>query len=220
MDKDEVNELVDLDLLEVSFVDVPANKSARVAFYKRENDMDEDKIKVLEGQVETLKAENTTLTEQVTALKKSLEEVTVVEKAEDTIEIDGEKIAKSAVPASVLKKLEALQVDAEKADITKRIADTIPNVKGTADQKAKLLKSIGNDEDLLSILRAADKLFAKGFEEIGGSDGEGDLTEPNEKLNALAKKYSEENKTTFEQAYAAVIKTAAGKKLITEIYKK
>lgn len=214
-------ELVDLELSEVSLVDVPANKSATISLFKRDNDMDKDEIKKFQDEIDALKADKTTLETQVTELTKKLEEATdPVEKAAETIEVDGEKVLKSSIPASVLKKLETMQEDIAKAEITKRVTDTIPNFAGTDEQKTRLIKFIGNDLELLNLLAAADKLFAKGFDEIGKQDTETGILDPSEKLNKMAKDVASEKNITFEKAYAEVIKTTDGKALIKEIYKK
>jgi hypothetical protein len=211
-------ELVDLELSEVSLVDVPANKSALISLFKRDNDMTDEEVKKFQDQIDTLVTKNTELETQVTELTKSLDEAKKpVEKAAETIDIEGEAVLKSSIPASVLKKLEALQDAAQKADIEKRVGETIPNFSGTADQKAKLLKSVGGDAELLALLKAADALFAKGFEEIGKEAGNGDMLEPEEKLNKMAKEVAAEKNITFEKAYAEVIKTPVGKSLIKEL---
>lgn len=221
-------ELVELELDEVSLVDVPANKSAVISLIKRETNMDEQTIKALEEEVTALKADKDALTAQVTeltaekeALTKKLEDIKTeqVDKAEETIEFDGEKVAKSSIPAVVLKRLEKMASEKEQADLITKAKETVPHLKGTDEQKARLIKFIGGDEELMSMIAAADKLFAKAFDEIGDIDAT-DLTNPNEQLTKMAKNYATEKATTFEKAYATVIKTEAGKKLLNEIRNK
>lgn len=171
----------------------------------------EEANKVLLEEIETYKAKVADL------------EAAVVEKAkpaEEMIEVEGEMIAKSAIPAPILKKLEEMQKAAEVEALRKRAEEVLPNFKGTADERGKLLKSIGNDDALLAILRAADAAFAGIYKEVGKTDAENDLKSPNEKLNDLVKAYQEEGKEKdFYKAYAAVIKTAQGKALLLETYK-
>jgi hypothetical protein len=169
---------------------------------------------------------NKMLLEEIETYKAKVEELeaAVVEKAkpvEDMIEVEGEMIAKSAVPAPILKKLEEMQKAAEVEALRKRADEVLPNFKGTADERGKLLKSIGTDEALLAILRAADAAFAGIYQEVGKTDAENDLKTPNEKLNDMVKAYQEDKKEKdFYKAYAAVIKTAQGKSLLLETYKK
>ena len=264
-------ELVNLELEEVSLVDMGDDPLAKVALYKRspegehmENETtedlekgykEEDKKQMMgngastdemddeedmmdeEGnkkparkswKSEALAFEevNKLLLEEVETYKAKIAELeaAVVEKAkpqEEMIEVEGEMIAKSAIPAPILKKLEEMQKAAEVEALRKRADEVLPNFKGTADERGKLLKSIGTDEALLAILRAADAAFAGIYQEVGKTDAENDLKSPNEKLNDMVKAYQEEKKEKdFYKAYAAVIKTAQGKSLLLETYKK
>jgi hypothetical protein len=263
-------ELVNLELEEVSLVDMGDDPLAKVALYKRspegehmenettedlekgmkeekqmmggngssseemmddeEETMDGDKKpatrKSWKSEAQVLEEVNKMLVEEVETYKAKIAEleVAVVEKAkpqEEMLEFEGEMIAKSAVPAPILKKLEEMQKAAEVEALRKRADEVLPNFKGTADERGKLLKSIGGDEDLLAILRAADAAFAGIYQEVGKTDAENDLKSPNDKLNDMVKAYQEEKKEKdFYKAYAAVIKTAQGKSLLLETYKK
>ena len=150
-------------------------------------------------------------------------EVAAIEKAkpsEDTIEVEGEMIAKSAVPAPILKKLEEMQKAVEAEALRKRAEEVLPNFKGTADERGKLLKSVGTDESLLTLLKAADAAFAGVYQEVGKTDAENDLKTAAEKLKDLTKAYqTEKNEKSFEKAYAAIVKTAQGRALVLETYK-
>jgi len=260
-------ELVNLELEEVSLVDMGDDPLAKVALYKRSpegNDMENETVEDLEKgykeeksveieidgedsdeemmdeedmqgkkparkswKTEALELEeaNKVLLEEIETYKAKVAdlEAAVVEKAkpaEEMIEVEGEMIAKSAIPAPILKKLEEMQKAAEVEALRKRAEEVLPNFKGTADERGKLLKSIGNDDALLAILRAADAAFAGIYKEVGKTDAENDLKSPNEKLNDLVKAYQEEGKEKdFYKAYAAVIKTAQGKALLLETYK-
>jgi len=258
-------ELVNLELEEVSLVDLGDDPLAKVAIFKSnpegenmENDnteslekasKEEKKIEIeVDGEDDeeemmdeegnkkptrkSWKAEaksfeevNKMLLEEIETLKGKVQELEAVaiEKAkpvEETIEISGEFVAKSAIPAPVLKKLEELQQAREGEELRKRAEEVLPNFKGTADERGKLLKSVGTDETLIAILRAADAAFAGIFQEVGKTDAENDLKTPADKLNDMVKVRQEEKKEDFYKAYAAVIKTAEGKSLLLETYKK
>jgi len=254
-----MNELLDLELDEVSLVDSPANKSATVALFKRDSTMRKKKTEDMqkapistddvekgicieieikspeeemaemqmeaqqeatpvgkseqEVEIETLKAE-------VERLTKALEVKEEVEKAAEMIDFGGEMVAKSSIPAPVLKKLEEVQKAQEAAELRKRGEEVLPNFKGTPDQRGKLLKSIGDDAELLGLLKSADAAFAGLFQEVGKTDADGDFQNPQDKLNALVKARQEEKKEDFYKAYAAVTKTAEGKELLLQTYKK
>lgn len=255
-------ELVNLELEEVSLVDMGDDPLAKVAIFKRNpegEDMEDEELeKKVEIEVEgeddmseaddtmednmegekkptrkSWKAEaleleevNKMLLEEIETLKATVTsmEAEAVEKSkpkEEMIEVEGEMIAKSAVPAPILKKLEDMQKAAEAEAFRKRADEVLPNFKGTADERGKLLKSVGNDEDLIAILRAADAAFAGIYKEVGKTDAENDLKTPTEKLNDMVKNYQEvKQEKDFHKAYAAVIKTAEGRSLVLETYKK
>jgi hypothetical protein len=272
-------ELVNLELEEVSLVDMGDDPLAKVALYKRilkgeymeneevekldavdetsvsdetekgyKEEMKSDKMDDMEDEEEMmdddmmgekkparkswknealeLEEVNKMLLEEIETLKGKVAdlEVAVVEKAkpaEEMIEVEGEMIAKSAIPAPILKKLEDVQKALEVEALRKRADEVLPNFKGTADERGKLLKSIGQDEELLALLRSADAAFAGIYEEVGKTDAANDLKSPTEKLNDIVKAYQEEKKEKdFHKAYAAVIKTAQGRALVLETYKK
>jgi len=220
--------LLDLELEEVSLVDSPANKSATIALFKRDSNMDEEIKKALadtKAELDTAvakAAEDATkladLQTQVDTLTKALADKEDVAKAADTIEVDGEQIAKSLIPAPILKRLEEVAKAEELTALAKRADEVIPNVKGTAEQRGKLVKSIGDDAELLAILRAVDSMFEKSFKEIG-EKGTSELLSATEKLDTMAKEKASADNTTFEKAYAAVIKTTEGKSLLKETRK-
>lgn len=220
------NLLKDLVLDEISLVDVPANPLASVPLFKRHTGEDmtdtnwEDVAKSLEVEKAALSASVVDLTAKVEELTKSLEDATKVEKADEVIEIDGEKISKSLIPAPVLKRLEEVQKAQETLELHKRAEEVLPNFKGTIEQRAKLLKSVDFDKELLELLTAADKLFSINFDEIGKADVDGAMMDPQDKLEKMAKKYAEEKGMTFEKAYAEYLKTDEGKALYKETRKK
>lgn len=250
-----MNELLELQLDEVSLVDSPANKSATVALFKRdmnmakakkedvekgvcieieiktpEEEMAEMQMEAQQDQAEDVAAvgkseeltEVETLKAEVERLSKALEEAVQEEvaKAEEMIDFAGEMVAKSAIPEPVLKKLEEVQKAQEAQDLRKRAEEELPNFAGTADQRGKLLKSIGNDADLMSLLKSADAAFAGLFQEVGKTDVDAGLLSADQKLDELVKNRQADKKEDFYKAYAAVIKTAEGKDLLLQTYKK
>jgi hypothetical protein len=179
--------------------------------WKAEAQAFEEVNKMLLEEIETYKA------------KVSEMEAAAVAKAapvEEMVEVEGQSIAKSAIPAPILKKLEEMQKSVEAEALRKRAEEVIPNFKGTADERGKLLKSVGEDEGLLAILKAADAAFAGVYQEVGKTDAANDLKTATEKLNDMVKGYQEDKQEKdFHKAYAAVIKTAQGRALVLETYK-
>jgi hypothetical protein len=225
-------ELKQLELDEVSLVNAGDDPLAKVAIFKRkkEEDMDKDEvIKELEVALEALKLEKADLEAKATDAEAKVEDLTKaladatkeeVEKQEETIEVGGEHIAKSLLPAVVLKKLEEVEKAKEAEDLRKRATETIPNFKGTADQRGKLMKAVGFDAELLEMLMAADALFGETYKEVGKSDAANDHKEPSDILDALVKAHQKTHAVDFYKAYAAVTQTAEGKSLLQQTYSK
>lgn len=216
-------ELTELELDEVSLVDSPANQAATVCLFKRNDTLaDKTEIEKAAADLAARDAEIVTLKTQVEELTKSGADLTLakeaVEKADDMIDFGGEKVAKSTIPAPVLKKLEELNKAAEVEELRKRAREVLPNTKGTEDQRGKLLKSVGDDAELLAILTAADALFGEKFKEVGKSDPDGDMKTPAVKLEEMAKAYAVEKDISYYKAYEAVTKTAEGKALLLKTY--
>ena len=166
---------------------------------------------------------NKMLLEEIETYKAKINELEAeaIEKAkpkEDMIEVDGEMIAKSAVPAPVLKKLEELQKAAEKAELCKRADELLPNLKGTSEERGELLKAVGNSEALLAILKAADAAMAGAFEEIG-KEKAADFLTAQEELDALIQQVVDEKGISKHKATAEVTATAKGKALYKQVMK-
>jgi hypothetical protein len=228
--------LKNLELAELSLVDKPANPLAMAPLFKRDNSngdtmtkdikkTEETPVEIDTTEVDTLKAEIETLKAANEGLRKSfLDEgykITaegVTKAAEpDYITVDGEQINKADVPAPILKRMETAEAELKAQEITKKAKETLPNFK--EDVAVKLMK-FDLDDDIMQILLAADKLFEGMTDEVGKQDAQADMTDPQEKMDALVKEYSEEHNVTKAQAYAKLSKTDIGKALVKDIYKK
>jgi hypothetical protein len=192
-------------------------------------------VEAPEVDVEALKADFDRLTAENQHLRKGLIENGYVIRAdsiekkaeEEMMDIDGEMVAKSDIPAPVLKALEAAAVakrehEIEKADLelTKKAEEVLPHFETGAAKS--LLKSFSEDEATMVMLKAADAALEASMQEFGKSDVDGEFATSTDKLNALVKSYMDENqlkKSEFAKAYAAVAKTDEGKALITKSYK-
>lgn len=189
-----------------------------------------EKLEALEGQV----ADLTKRAEEAEAAKAALEKAAdeagfdieegKLEKRADPeyIEVDGERFEKAAVPAAILKALEAKEAElakakAEQAEVAlaKRGATELPHLAGTDLAKGKLLEAIGDDADVLGALKAADAALAKAMEEIG-SNPLNDEASATFRLNKMASDYAGEHKVPFETAFAEVTKSGEGARLMAE----
>ena len=251
------NLLKNLHLEELSLVDRPANAQAMVSLFKRDNSDKETKMneeQEMEAPVaeviaekadeapeaelidiEALKADIARFSAENEKLRKGLIDAgfiitaeAIEKKAEvEMMDIEGEMVVKSDIPAPVLKALEAADVakrehEIEKADIelTKRAGEALPHF--ATDVAKSLVAKFYEDEAIMEALKAADAAFEAAMQEFGKSDVDGEFATSADKLDALVKSYMDENqlkKSDFAKAYAAVAKTDAGKSLINKSYK-
>ena len=185
-------------------------------------------VEALKSDVDRLTAENQHLRKGLIDNGYVIRADSIEKKAEEEMmDIDGEMVAKSDIPAPVLKALEAAAVakrehEIEKADLelTKKAEEVLPHFEAGAAKS--LLKSFSEDEAIMVMLKAADAAFEASMQEFGKSDVDGEFATSADKLDALVKSYMDENqlkKSEFAKAYAAVAKTDEGKALITKSYK-
>lgn len=185
-------------------------------------------VEALKADVERLRADNERLQKALIEDGYVITAEAVEKKAPvEMIEVEGEMVAKADIPAPVLKALEAAEVakkehEIEKADIalTKKAEEVLPHF-DVAVAKS-LLKSFSEEEAIMEALKAADAAFAAAMEEFGKSDADGEFATSADKLDALVKRYMDENqlkKSEYAKAYAAVAKTDEGKSLINKSYK-
>jgi len=189
-----------------------------------------DKLEAMEGQVADLTKRAESAEAKVTDLEKAADEAgfdiaegKLTKRADpEYIEVGGERVEKSAVPAPILKAMqeqaEALEVSKAKerdTELAKRGDEVLPHLAGTALEKGKLLEAVGENEELLKSLKSADAAIAKAMEEIGSNPLNDDAS-ATFRLNKMANDYAEENKVPFETAYSEVTKNGEGAKLMAE----
>ena len=188
-------------------------------------------IDTIKADIEALKLENE-------RLRKGLIEEGYVIKADviekkapvEMMEIEGEMVAKSDIPAPVLKALEAAEVakkqhEIEKADaaLTKRAEAELPHF--SVEVAKGLLTAVEKMDEvdmLMEALQAADKAFSDKMEEFGKSDVDGNFATANDKMESLVKAHMEANelkKSDYPKAYAAVAKTDEGREVLKAIRK-
>jgi hypothetical protein len=269
--------VTDLELIELSLVDEPANPAARVVMFKRAAP-DDDKIQELidggmpeaeardqvarmrrnkgagptgdldkgdrsmsdqEKRLEELEAANKRLEASRDALVKSLEgegyvvqiadDAVTVEKRkpEDYIDVAGEAVLKSALPASVLAmiskqagELAEVTKKLEAEELVKRVSAEIPHLSGAPAMKGAVLKAIDAiaDDEVRkaahAMLKGANTLASKLTREFGTVAPE--ETDAMSELNKMAEDYAVEKKVTFAKAFAEVTLTGRGAELFAK----
>jgi actin-related protein len=178
-------------------------------------------VEALKADVEALKVENERLRKGLIENGFVIKAEAIEKKAEaEMIEVAGEMVAKSDIPAPVLKALEAAAIEKADVELTKRAGETLPHFDITAAKA--LVKSFADDEAVMAALLAADRAFNAAMQEFGKSDVDGEFATAADKLDAMVKSYMEDNqlkKSEYAKAYAAVAKTDEGKALINKSYK-
>jgi hypothetical protein len=253
MPSDKKNIIKNLVLDEVSHVDVPANDGSRVVLWKRATVMKGGDPMKPEDLAKRLEELETKVPELETALKaaedknkkmmSAMDEAGMDTEEEDGkmklkkradpeyIDIDGEKILKSAVPAPLMARLEkqAKELDdikkaAELVDLKKRATETMPSMAGSDDEKAALMKSVESIADesvrdaVIKSLKAADAAVAKSFKELGSQSV--DETDPEVRLKKMATEKAAADGVSYHTAYAEITKSGEGKKLAAEVQSK
>jgi hypothetical protein len=202
-----------------------AEEASEEAAEKAEPEFD---VEALKADFDRLTAENETLRKGLIEAGYVIKSDAIEKKAEvEMMEVEGEMVVKSDIPAPVLKALEAADVakrehEIEKADIelTKRAGDTLPHF--ATDVAKSLVAKFYEDEATMEALKAADAAFEAAMQEFGKSDVDGEFATSADKLDALVKSYMDDNqlkKSDYHKAYAAVAKTEEGKTLINKSYK-
>ena len=185
-------------------------------------------IEALKADLDRYAAENEKLRKGLIEAGYVITAEAIEKKAEvEMMDIEGEMVVKSDIPAPVLKALEAADVakrehEIEKADIelTKRAGETLPHF--ATDVAKSLVAKFYEDEAIMAALKAADAAFEAAMQEFGKSDVDGEFATSADKLDALVKSYMDDNqlkKSEYAKAYAAVAKTDEGKTLINKSYK-
>ena len=180
-----------------------------------------EEVNPLASEVETLKAENEMLRKGLIDNGYTITADTIEKKVEvEMIDIEGEMVVKSDIPAPVLKALETARL--EKADIalTKSAEEALPHF-DLAVAKS-LVEKFAEEEKIMEALKACDASIGASMEEFGESNVDGEFANATSQMDSLVKSHMKENnlkQSEFAKAYAVVAKTDEGKSLINKTYK-
>jgi len=197
-----------------------AMKAYQMDMKKSDDEAEVDlSLDVLEAEVETLKADNE-------RLRKSLIENGFVIKAEsvekkeevETIDVNGEMVVKSDIPAPVLKALEEAAVEKRQVELRKAAEAELPHF--DVEVAMALLDVIKSDEKVLEALKGADAAFAAAMDEVGEKAVDADMLDPQSKLDKMVEAHVAEHGVNKYAAFDAISKTAEGKALIAKTYEK
>lgn len=224
--KEEAMKALGYDMEKADDAEADLEKAAEEVTEEVTEKADEDQaaeidIEALKADVDTLKAENEFLRKGLIENGFVIKAEAIEKKAEvEMIEVEGEMVVKSDIPAPVLKALEAAAIEKADIELTKRAGEALPHF--DIEAAKALVKSFGDNEAVMAALLAADKSFEAAMQEFGKSDVDGEFATAADKLDALVKSYMEDNqfkKSEYAKAYAAVAKTDEGKALINKSYK-
>lgn len=176
-----------------------------------------------------LEAQVAELTKKLDAANASIEKMKADEiaKNDETIEVGGAAIKKSAIGAEAFALLKKQAEDvakakeaAEMASFEKVAKDEYGNLPGEDLAKAKVLRAVAKMDDetkseLEKMLKAANAAMKKHFDPAG-KDGGGEFAKAEDELEAMAKTYAAENKVSIVKARVDVLDTPRGRELYNQ----
>jgi hypothetical protein len=176
-------------------------------------------LDVLEAEVETLKAQNEDLRKALIENGFVIKADAIEKKEEvETIEVEGEMVVKSDIPAPVLKALEAAAVEKRQVELRKAAEAELPHF--DVEVAMSLLDVIKGEEKVLEALKGADAAFAAAMDEVGEKAVDADMLDPQSKLDKMVEAHVAEHGVNKYAAFDAISKTAEGKALIAKTYEK
>ena len=184
-----------------------------------EESVEIDEVDLIQAEIDTLKADNE-------RLRKSLIENGFVIKADEiekkeeveTIEVSGEMVVKSDIPAPVLKALEEAAVEKRQVELRKQAEAELPHF--DVEVAMQLLDVVKGEEKVLEALKGADAAFATAMDEVGEKAVDADMLDPQSKLDKMVEEHAATHGVNKYAAFDAVAKTAEGKALIAKTYEK
>lgn len=196
-----------------------AMKAYEMDMKKSDDVADVDEQDILQAAVDTLKLENERLRKSLIENGFVIKSESVEKKEEvEMIEVEGVSVAKSDIPAPVLKALEAAKVEKRQAELRKSAEAELPHF--DVEVAMSLLDVVKGDEKVLEALKGADAAFAAAMDEVGEKAVEADMLDPQAKLDKMVEEHANAHGVNKYAAFDAVAKTAEGRALIAKTYEK
>lgn len=196
-----------------------AMKAYEMDMKKSDDVADVDEQDILQAEIDTLKLDNERLRKSLIENGFVIKAESVEKKeAEEMIEVEGVAVAKSDIPAPVLKALEAAKVEKRQAELRKSAEAELPHF--DVEVAMSLLDVVKGDEKVLEALKGADAAFAAAMDEVGEKAVDADMLDPQAKLDKMVEEHAAAHGVNKYAAFDAVAKTAEGKALIAKTYEK
>jgi hypothetical protein len=202
------------------YMDKGMNEEEAMKAYNMDMKKSDEEVDLsLEVEVEALKADNQNLRKALIENGFVIKADKITKKEEvETIEVSGEMVVKSDIPAPVLKALEEAEVQKRQTDLRKSAEAELPHF--NVEVAMQLLDVIKGDEKVLEALKGADAAFAAAMDETGEKVVDGDMHDPQTKLDKMVEAHAKEHSVNKYAAFDAISKTAEGKALIAKTYEK
>lgn len=196
-----------------------AMKAYEMDMKKSDDVADVDEQDILQAEIDTLKLDNERLRKSLIENGFVIKAESVEKKeAEEMIEVEGVAVAKSDIPAPVLKALESAKVEKRQAELRKSAEAELPHF--DVEVAMQLLDVVKGDEKVLEALKGADAAFAAAMDEVGEKAVDADMLDPQAKLDKMVEEHAAAHGVNKYAAFDAVAKTAEGKALIAKTYEK
>ena len=196
-----------------------AMKAYKESMKKSEDVTDVDEQDLMQAEIDTLKVDNERLRKSLIENGFVIKSEEIVKKEEvETIEVSGEMVAKSDIPAPVLKALEEAAVEKRQVELRKAAEAELPHF--DVEVAMSLLDVVKGDEKVLEALKGADAAFAAAMDEVGEKSVDADMLDPQSKLDKMVEEHAAAHGVNKYAAFDAVAKTAEGKALIAKTYEK
>lgn len=139
----------------------------------------------------------------------------VSKETKEFLTVGDEQVDVATLPKAVVTALKAAEAKAEDDKVTEIASKTLPNF--ALDDAKAIVALVGNNETVMTSLKAADAAMGKLMEEAGETNPEADMISAKDKFEALIETHMTENSLTGNvgraRALSAVISTAEGKEL-------
>lgn len=201
---------------------ITQTKMSSVKGMKMDNEIDVEKLEAglaeVTADLEATKANMEKLTAAVLAEGYTISEDQALVKAKEPemIEVAGVLTDKATLPEHVVAALEAAAEEKAEASLKEEASKLLPNF--SMKQATLLIKALTGFEgeekaEFEAALKSADKAMADKLEEFGDADVDGNMDDPQAKLDAKIEAYMTEHSVDIHKARVKVLETKEGREL-------